>query len=107
MSQEWARKVWARLRDGGGISSRVRFHDMRHTFASILISNGASPVELAEPAGRLGSGRDVHLRVSVRESRVRGQAPSDSGGFQHPRAERGPPQRLRNRQATDKLLPCC
>jgi integrase len=51
MSQEWARKVWVRLRDRAGISSRVRFHDMRHTFASILISNGASPVELAEQLG--------------------------------------------------------
>jgi integrase len=51
MSQEWARKVWVRLRDRTGISPRVRFHDMRHTFASILISSGASPVELAEQLG--------------------------------------------------------
>jgi integrase len=48
MSKEWARKVWVRLRDRAGISPRLRFHDMRHTFASILISSGASPVELAE-----------------------------------------------------------
>jgi integrase len=51
MSQEWARKVWVNLRDRAGIASRVRFHDLRHTFASILISNGASAVELAEQLG--------------------------------------------------------
>lgn len=51
MSQEWARKVWIRLRDRAGVSPRVRFHDLRHTFASILISNGATPVELAEQLG--------------------------------------------------------
>jgi integrase len=51
LSQEWARKVWVRLRDRAGVSPRVRFHDLRHTFASILISNGATPVELAEQLG--------------------------------------------------------
>lgn len=51
MSQEWARKVWVKLRDRAAVSPRVRFHDLRHTFASILISNGATPVELAEQLG--------------------------------------------------------
>ncbi len=50
-SQEWSRKVWTRLRDEVGVSEKVRFHDLRHTFASILIGNGASPVELAEQLG--------------------------------------------------------
>jgi len=50
-SQEWSRKVWTRLRASAGISERVRFHDLRHTFASILIGRGASPVELAEQLG--------------------------------------------------------
>jgi Phage integrase family len=50
-SEEWARKVWVNLRGRAGVSSRVRFHDLRHTFASILISNGASAVELAEQLG--------------------------------------------------------
>jgi integrase len=50
-SQEWARKVWIRLRNEVGVSSEARFHDLRHTFASILIGRGASPVELAEQLG--------------------------------------------------------
>jgi len=50
-SQEWARKVWTKVRDEAGVSDRVRFHDLRHTFASILIGRGASPVELAEQLG--------------------------------------------------------
>ena len=50
-SQEWARKTWVRIRTSAGISERVRFHDLRHTFASILIGRQASPVELAEQLG--------------------------------------------------------
>lgn len=50
-SQEWARQVWTRVRGAAGVSEKVRFHDLRHTFASILIGNGASPVELAEQLG--------------------------------------------------------
>jgi integrase len=50
-SQEWARKVWVRIRGRAMVSERVRMHDLRHTFASILIGRGASPVELAEQLG--------------------------------------------------------
>lgn len=50
-SQEWARQMWVRLRDTAGVSSQARFHDLRHTFASILIERGASPVELADQLG--------------------------------------------------------
>jgi Phage integrase family len=46
-SQEWARKVWVRIRERAAVPDRVRMHDLRHTFASILIGRGASPVELA------------------------------------------------------------
>jgi integrase len=50
-SQECARKAWVKTRTAARISERVRFHDLRHTFASILIGRRASPVELAEQLG--------------------------------------------------------
>jgi integrase len=50
-SQEWARRMWRNVRDRTKISGSVRFHDLRHTFASILIGHGATPVELAEQLG--------------------------------------------------------
>jgi hypothetical protein len=50
-TQEWARKTWVAARGRAGITRQVRFHDLRHTFASILISNGASATELAEQLG--------------------------------------------------------
>jgi len=35
------KRLWARLREGTDIPD-VRTHDLRHTFASLLVSGGAS-----------------------------------------------------------------
>ena len=50
-TQEWARKSWLAVRERAVIERSVRFHDLRHTFASILVSNGATATELADQLG--------------------------------------------------------
>ena len=49
-SQNSVRNVWKRLLGKAGLSDR-RIHDMRHTYASTLLSNGASPVYVKEQLG--------------------------------------------------------
>jgi integrase len=44
------RKVFNRLLTDAGLR-RVRFHDLRHTFASLLLQNGESPVYVKEQCG--------------------------------------------------------
>ena len=39
-----------------GITDRVRFHDLRHTYASIQISNGVDVALLAEQMGHANPG---------------------------------------------------
>ncbi|NLC70672.1 MAG: site-specific integrase [Desulfuromonadaceae bacterium] len=45
-----ARKFFDRILKKAGIR-RMRFHDLRHTFASQLLANGESPVYVKEQMG--------------------------------------------------------
>lgn len=49
-SQNSIRNVWLRVLGKAGFRHR-RFHDIRHTFASLLLSNGESPVYVKEQLG--------------------------------------------------------
>lgn len=49
-SQNTVRNVWKRMLRKAGLSDR-RIHDARHTFASTLLSTGASPVYVKEQLG--------------------------------------------------------
>jgi integrase len=49
-SQNSIRNVWLRVLGKAGLRRR-RFHDIRHTFASLLLSNGESPVYVKEQLG--------------------------------------------------------
>jgi integrase len=49
-SQNSIRNVWKRLLRKAGLSDR-RFHDIRHTYASTLLSTGTSPVYVKEQLG--------------------------------------------------------
>ena len=44
-------KVWYRLRKAAGLNDRVRIHDLRHTFASMLVSAGRSLYEVQQILG--------------------------------------------------------
>ncbi|NLV25385.1 MAG: site-specific integrase [Deltaproteobacteria bacterium] len=50
MEQNMARKFFDRILKKAGIR-RMRFHDLRHTFASQLLTNGESPVYVKEQMG--------------------------------------------------------
>ncbi len=44
-------KVWYRLRKAAGLNDKVRIHDLRHTFASMLVSAGRSLYEVQQILG--------------------------------------------------------
>jgi len=50
MEQNYIRKIFKRILRKAGIRD-IRLHDTRHTFASLLLSNGESPVYVKEQLG--------------------------------------------------------
>ena len=48
--ENWLRLRFFRLLQGAGVR-QVRFHDLRHTFASLLLQNGESPVYVKDQMG--------------------------------------------------------
>ena len=50
MEQNYIRRVFKRILQKAGLRE-IRFHDIRHTFASLLLSDGASPVYVKEQMG--------------------------------------------------------
>jgi integrase len=50
IAQNSIRNIYKRLLRGAGLKD-FRFHDIRHTFASLLLSNGESPVYVKEQMG--------------------------------------------------------
>jgi integrase len=50
MWEKLLRERFHRLSDGAGLP-RIRFHDLRHTVASILLSRGVPPIEVAHLLG--------------------------------------------------------
>jgi len=50
LSQNTVRNIFKRILDRAGLRS-IRLHDMRHTFASLLLSDGQSPVYVKEQLG--------------------------------------------------------
>jgi integrase len=50
MAQNYIRRVFKRILVQAGLRE-IRLHDIRHTFASLLLSDGASPVYVKEQLG--------------------------------------------------------
>ena len=50
IEQNYIRRVYKRILKKSGLHD-YRFHDIRHTFASLLLSDGASPVYVKEQLG--------------------------------------------------------
>lgn len=50
MEQNYIRRVFKRLLAKAGLRE-IRLHDIRHTFASLLLSDGTSPVYVKEQLG--------------------------------------------------------
>jgi integrase len=49
-SQNTIRNIWKRMLDKAKLRD-MRFHDIRHSFASLLLTNGESPVYVKEQLG--------------------------------------------------------
>ena len=50
MEQNYIRRVFKRILAKAGLRD-IRLHDTRHTYASLLLSNGESPVYVKEQLG--------------------------------------------------------
>lgn len=50
MEQNYIRRIFKRILAKAGLRE-IRLHDTRHTFASLLLSNGESPVYVKEQMG--------------------------------------------------------
>ena len=50
MEQNFIRRIFKRILTKAGIRE-MRFHDIRHTYASLLLGNGESPVYVKEQLG--------------------------------------------------------
>jgi integrase len=50
MEQNYIRRVFKRMLIKAGLRE-IRLHDIRHTFASLLLNDGASPVYVKEQLG--------------------------------------------------------
>ena len=49
-SQNTIRNIWKRILNKAGLRN-MRFHDIRHTFSSMLLSKGESPVYVRDQLG--------------------------------------------------------
>lgn len=50
-SRNFRRRVWDQALDAAGISESVRMHDLRHTCAALMISEGANPKQVQSHLG--------------------------------------------------------
>jgi integrase len=73
MEQNYIRRVFKRLLTKAGLRE-IRLHDVRHTYASLLLSDGASPVYVKEQLGHTSIQMTVdiygHLIPSSNRERV-------------------------------------
>ena len=59
-------RVWYRIRKKAGLSDKVRIHDLRHTWGSILASQGISLYEISilmQHADQRSSARYAHVSM--------------------------------------------
>ena len=56
MSESYAGKINRKLLKNAGIEEHVRFHDLRHTFATMAISSGVDVKTLSSTLGHYSAG---------------------------------------------------
>ncbi len=71
MEQNHIRKIFKRLLKNAGLRE-IRVHDMRHTMASLLLSDGASPVYVKEQLGHTSIQMTVDIYGHLIQSSNRG-----------------------------------
>jgi integrase len=60
MEQNYIRRIYKRVLTKAGIRD-MRFHDIRHTYASLLLSQGQSPVCVKEQLGH----QSIQITVDI------------------------------------------
>ncbi|PIE71628.1 MAG: hypothetical protein CSA22_02035 [Deltaproteobacteria bacterium] len=93
MEQNYIRRVFKRILTKAGIRE-IRFHDMRHTFASLLLTDGVTPVYVKEQLGHSSIEMTVdiygHLIPSSNRNAVnRLDGPHQTAPYTHPEKTKG------------------
>lgn len=88
MEQNFIRRVFKRVLKKAGIRE-MRLHDIRHTYASLLLSNGESPVYVKEQLGHSGIDITVDIYGHLIPSSNRGAVnrldnPHPNAPYTHP-----------------------
>ena len=80
MSESYAGKINRKLLKNAGIEEHVRFHDLRHTFATMAISSGVDVKTLSSMLGHFSARfkRDTYTHIT--DDMQRGAA-EKIGGF--------------------------
>ena len=105
MEQNYIRRVFKRVLEKAGLRE-IRFHDIRHTFASLLLSDGASPVYVKEQMGHSSIQMTVdiygHLIPSSNRGAVNGlDKPFSMISNPHPNAPQAHPAEMKKAQLSE------
>ena len=76
MSESYAGKINRKLLKNAGIEEHVRFHDLRHTFATMAISSGVDVKTLSSMLGHYSAGftLDTYAHVTTSAQRQAAEA---------------------------------
>ena len=66
--------LYATLRNKAGLTPRVRFHDLRHSYASLLLESGADLKTVSAACGHSSIGITSDLYLHLKEAMVRSAA---------------------------------
>ena len=80
MPESYAGKINRKLLKNAGIEEHVRFHDLRHTFATMALSSGVDAKTLSSMLGHFSAGFTLDTYTHITNEMQRGAA-EKIGGF--------------------------
>lgn len=98
MEQNYIRRVFKRVLQKAGLRE-IRFHDIRHTYASLLLSDGVTPVYVKEQLGHSSIQMTVDIYGHLIPSSNRGAVNRlDTLPNAHPNAPQAHPPKAKEPQ---------
>ena len=88
-----------------GIEERVRFHDLRHTFATMALSSGVDVKTLSSMLGHFSAGFTLDTYTHITNEMQRGAAEKIGGFMETATANRNRSLPTRRRRAGAKVIP--